>query len=219
MTETEPESRWPTIRAVLIVVVVTMNLAQGFPVPNIQRRHLEAPIGQRELTRWTARLQGMGFDIDHDELAERALDVSESMSRAHGSLMDPVWPYFHWTQVTQRWSLFPVADPDPWWMHIEGRAEGGEWTLLYRPLDPDATDHAELLEYRRVRGHWNPGTNGPRADHARFVDWLAKRLFADRPDLDEIRVQYQQFHVHLPGQTPDPNVSWHFPEVRRREAE
>lgn len=205
--------KWAQARAVLIALAIAINFVQGCPVPNIQRRHLERPIGQRELVRWTGVLKSVGYETTPEELAEDAIAWSENAAATHRAVMEPVWPWFHHTATQQRWSLFPVADPEPWWMHIEGRTDSG-WELLYRPLDAEHDVLASTLEYRRVRAVWNPGTAGPRHDHPRFVDWVAKQMFAERPDLLEIRVRFQRYRVSLPDEPASDEISWHFEERR-----
>lgn len=216
----------PRLRGGLLLVFVLANFAEGCPlVPSIRPHHLENPIGARELARWGERLRGWGLDWSDEELASRTLASSESAQAAHAALLAPITPYFETLRIHQRWSLFPIADPDPWWMHIEGRRHR-DWTLLYRPLDPlDRQDPVvgELdatLEYRRVRGHWNPGTNGTRADYPRFVDWVSAQICAadqaraaDAP-LQEIRVRFLRSHVSEPGEGEAPAPTWHFEERR-----
>ena len=210
-------SRWAHARAVLIVLAVGINLVQGCPVPNVQRRHIERPIGQREVLRWVGVLRSIGYETTPEALTEDALAWSERAGEWHRAVMTPVWPWFHHTATQQRWSLFPVADPEPWWMHVEGRPEGSDaWELLYRPLDDEHDLWASTLEYRRVRAIWNPGTAGPRHDYARFVDWVAARMFEARADLVEVRVRFQRYRVALPDEAASDEVSWHFEERRAR---
>ncbi|MFT5353066.1 MAG: hypothetical protein ACI9KE_000263 [Polyangiales bacterium] len=210
----------PQLRGALLILFVLVNFAEGCPlVPNIRAHHLENPIGARELARWGTRLRGLGFELSDEELATRTLAASASASTAHAAMLEPVAPYFHALRIHQRWSLFPIADPDPWWMHIEGRRHN-DWTLLYRPLDPlghhdpALDDLIDTLEYRRIRGHWNPGTSGPRADYTRFVDWASSRICAADEDFSEIRVRFLRSHISEPGEDVSVEQTWHFEERR-----
>ncbi|MBX3250968.1 MAG: hypothetical protein KF901_27575 [Myxococcales bacterium] len=203
--------RWADLRAALLLFVLGVSAIQGCPVPRVQPHQVDRPIGQRELARWS-RILG----VPAPELRERVLDVSAEASRALDTLGAPFAPFYERTLTTQRWSLFPLADPDPWWMHVEGRRVGGPWELLYRPNDPQHARLADVLEYRRIRGTWNPGATAPRDSYPRFVDWIARELLAQEPELDEIRVRFSRYHINLPHEAPDDTTSWHFEERRRR---
>ncbi|UJR83587.1 hypothetical protein [Sandaracinus amylolyticus] len=203
------------VRAVLILFVLVGSCIEGLPVPRVAPAHLSRPVGRRELERWTRILRGAGVDIDEPTLRRHVIDVSSELTVMHDRAREPLRRWFELTHTTQRWSLFPVADPDPYWMHVEARS-GGEWTLLYRPNDPDHAFLSSTLEYRRVRAVWNPGSGGTRADHPRFVDWIAREIFARREDVDAVRVRYLRHHVSLPGEPRDPETHWMFEEVRER---
>lgn len=203
-----------------MLAFVLINFAEGCPlVPHIRAHHLENPIGARELARWGTRLRSLGATWSDEELAQRTLAASESASEAHAAIIAPVAPYFRGLGIHQRWSLFPIADPDPWWMHVEGR-RGQDWRLLYRPLDPLGRHDPALdalvpvLEYRRIRGHWNPGTGGPRPDYVRLVEWMSAQICAADPALQEIRVRFLRHHVADPGEDEAPPPTWHFEERR-----
>jgi hypothetical protein len=126
-------------------------------------------------------------------------------------------PYWEATRTHQRWSLFTTASPDRWRMWIEGRPPGRrDWEILYRPHDPAHRLLAGPLEYRRIRGAWNPGTTGVRAPYPGFVRWVARRMFSLRPDLAEVRVRMQRLHFVRPGEPADTRPPWF--EAERRVA-
>lgn len=198
-------------RALLLLLALVVNAIEGCPVPRVGEHQLDRPIGRRELVRWSSIL-----DVPETELRAEVLGASAEASAIRDTLRAPSAWFFAHSHTTQQWSLFTIADPDPWWMHVEGRIDGA-WVLLYRPNDPEHTFLAELLEYRRVRAIWNPGTDGPRADYPRFVDWIAREVRARRPEIDAVRVRYLRYHVSVPGEpTSDATeaTSWHFDEVR-----
>ena len=214
-------SRWRTARAALVLLLLAVNCVHGCPVPVIHRRNVERPLGQRELERWSGILGSVGVDVPPGELGERAIAFSEEVQRVRGQLVRPVHPLFDAVGVDQRWSLFPVADPEPWWMHVEARRKGEtEFTLLYRPWDDEHDWSVETIEYRRVRGVWNPGSAGLRFDHPRFVDWVARRAFDEDPDWEEVRVRFAQYRLYVPGDPEayrERTLTWHFEERRSRE--
>ncbi|MCB9600630.1 MAG: hypothetical protein H6721_15365 [Sandaracinus sp.] len=195
-------------RAALLLLVLVVNALEGCPVPRVSEARLTSPIGRRDLARWSRML-----GVPEDTLKREVLEGSAWAADLQDTLRAPAAPLFAHGHLLQRWSLFSVADPDPWWMHVEGHIDG-EWVLLYRPNDPEHAYLEDLFEYRRVRAVWNPGTDGARADYPRFVDWIAREIRARRPDVDAVRVRQLRYHVHLPGEPPNPETSWHFEEVR-----
>ena len=207
--------RWAHLRATLILFALVGSCVEGCPVPRVDSAQLARPVGRRELERWTRILRSAGIDTDEATLRTEVVELSSELTVMHDRARDPLRPWFELTHTTQRWSLFPIADPDPFWMHVEART-GGEWTLLYRPNDHDHAFLSSVLEYRRVRAVWNPGSSGTRADHPRFVDWIAREIFARREDVDAVRVRYLRYHVSVPGEPLDSETRWMFEEVRER---
>jgi hypothetical protein len=126
-------------------------------------------------------------------------------------------------QLRQRWKLFPVADRDRYRMRIEARGAGaghgagnGEWELLYRPHDDAHAFMADALEYRRLRGAWNPGSYGPRGSYAAFATWMARQVFAARPDVTEVRVRMERVHIEDRGRGATPTGQFAFELVHTR---
>lgn len=210
-----PSRVWSHLRAALVLFALVGSCVEGLPVPRTDASYMERAVGRRELTRWRGVLRGAGIDVSEEELRDRVLEVSEELGRVHARLRAPVAPFFELTRTLQRWSLFPIADPTAYWMHVEGRVDG-EWALLYRPNDPAHRLLAERIEYRRVRAVWNPGSRGMRPDYPRFVDWVAREIFALRGDIDAVRVRHLRYQVSPPSEPPSSEQSWVFEEVRTR---
>jgi hypothetical protein len=107
-------------------------------------------------------------------------------------------------KITQRWRLFPVANADRFRMWIEAReAPDGAWQLLYRPHDREHTWLADELEYRRLRGAWNPGTRHVRGSYPAFVTWVARTTFARAPRFTQLRVRMEVLDLD-PRRAGDP---------------
>jgi len=81
-------------------------------------------------------------------------------------------------------------------MGTRGDGPGATWRLRYRPLDDDHAWFADQLEYRRVRGAWNPSTShGPRGGYGSFVTWVAGELFARDAAVVEVRVRMEKVEI------------------------
>lgn len=205
------------LRAALIAFAIVVSLVEGCPVPHAGHATLAHPANQREVERWSEILTELGYAISPPDLAERVVAASDALGRMHGRIVAPVAPLQRWTRTSQRWNLFPLADPAPYRMHVEAQCSG-EWRLLYRPLDPDHRFMGTALEYRRLRGAWNPGVRGPRPAYGHFVDFLTARIFDAYPDCDRARVRFEQIRLPRPGEERRATPSeWVFEQQRERE--
>jgi len=122
-------------------------------------------------------------------------------------------------RITQHWKLFPVANPDRFRMWIEARtAANAPWQLLYRPHDDAHTWLADELEYRRMRGAWNPGTRNVRGAYPSFVTWVARTTFARALAWQAVRVRMEVLDIdpRRPGDPTGATGRFVFEEVRAR---
>ena len=208
---------WPKLRAALIALAAAVSLLEGFPTPRTSHALMATPLYQAELARWSGILGHLGLDVEPAELGDWAVSLSDSVNAFHAELLVPFRPFFDALGVSQRWSLFPIADTHPVWMHIEARCGGArDFELVYRPNDPEADWEADVLEYRRVRATWNPSIRGPRDSQRAFVDWVAHRLFAQRPECNAVRVRYRTMTLPAPGETGVRYGAFVWSALRRR---
>jgi hypothetical protein len=186
---------WPQIRAGLIALALVIGLIDGCPLPPPD----DTPAWERGL-----------------------VDVVRPIQRA---VLTPVAWIGRELRVTQRWALFQVADPSRFRMSIEGLvrpagpARPGEasttWQVLYRAGDDDHRDDAGVLEYRRVRGAWNP-TDRLMGQFAPFATWLALRIAAAHPDLVAIRIRYERIAIGAGEAVPTGQFVWTTERAVRR---
>lgn len=103
-------------------------------------------------------------------------------------------------QFSEEWKLFSSAVNVRFLMSVEGRtADDAAWEVLYRPHHPQHALFDEVLEYRRVRGNWNPSRRGPSAGYEGFVTWVARRVFAANPAYTAVRVRMEEIEVLSEG--------------------
>ena len=162
---------WPHVRAGLVALAILVGLIDGCPIPSSKR----VPEG------WA--------------------DGVKSWSRARRIVMTPFKPLGELLRLRQTWKLFPTAKIDQHRMWVEARKSGTKdsWELLYRPHDPDHALWADRIEYRRLRGVWNPGTKGTRTGYGPFVEWLGGEIFEHREDVDRVRVRMEKITID-PGE-------------------
>jgi hypothetical protein len=201
-------------RAALLAAVLVMQFFAACPVDPVLEADVHKPDVRAHIARVSRRLASLGIARDTDALAADLVTWSARWQAVSAVVTAPMRPYWDATLTHQRWALFTTASPDRWRMWIEGRpAESIAWEVLYRPHDPEHRLLAGPLEYRRVRGVWNPGATGVRNPYPGFVRWVARRVFALRPDLQQVRVRMERVHFALPGEPVVQREPW-FEAVR-----
>jgi len=158
---------WPHVRASLVALAIVVGLIDGCPIPPAKT----VPEGYRDTVKSWAHLR-------HD-------------------VMTPFKPLGELLRLRQTWKLFPTAKIQQHRMWVEARKSGTKdsWELLYRPHDPDHDLFADRIEYRRLRGVWNPGTSGTRSGYGPFVEWLSAEIFSARTDIDRVRVRMEKIVI------------------------
>jgi hypothetical protein len=116
-------------------------------------------------------------------------------------------------RVAQQWALFQAADRERFRMWIEGQRLDHRWELLYRAGDPEHDDDAELLEYRRVRGAWDPTDTAP-GQYPAFASWITGRVLDRHPDFVAARVQMERIEIDAGGVVPTGQFTLPYLRVR-----
>ena len=181
---------WPRVRAALITLVIVVGLVAGVPLPP-----------DEQLTRfpgWYARLV-------------------PGLRKAQELFLVPFRPIGESLVLVQRWNLFSGAKARRYRLSLEGREVASKrYVPLYRPHDPEHDVDGAVLEYRRVRGAWNPRGGAPQAGYAAFVSFEARRLLAQRPDLDAVRARFEAIEILPRGRGFRPTGRYSFELVRER---
>jgi hypothetical protein len=184
------ERAWPRVRAALLTLVMAVGLVAGLPFPGDQQLS--------EVPRWYARLV-------------------PSLRRAQELVLTPFRPLPDTLVLVQRWNLFSGARTERYWLSLEGReAATGRFVVLYRPHDSEHATDAAAMEYRRVRGAWNPRGLEPPSGYAAFVTFEARRLLMEHPDLDAVRARIEKIDLLPRGGGFRPTGRYVFELVRQR---
>ncbi len=178
---------WPAARALLVTLVIAIGLVDGCPLP--------------------------GNKVTPAAL----LSTVKTLRQVRTAVMRPFLPVRDTFRLHQQWKLFPTANLNQHRMWIEGRSgRKGTWEILYRPNDAEHPFMADGIEYRRVRGAWNPGKSARRG-YAGFGRWVAREVFAARPDIDEVRVRLENIRVVPRRGSFDSAGRFQFERTQRRE--
>jgi hypothetical protein len=159
--------RWPQIRAGAIAAAIAFGLIDGCPLP---------PTG--EMPEWE---QGI---VEPIRSVQRVVE----------------WPVA-WIvptlRVSQRWALYQAPGEHRFRLWIEGAQRDGTWRLLYRAVDPDHAEDADILESARVWGAWNP-TDRPPPQYRTFCNWILARALERHPELLAARLRHEKIEI-VPG--------------------
>ena len=177
-------------RAALIALVLALGLVDGLPLPTAERAAGLAP--------WLAA-------------------PAEAASRVQSAVLKPFLFAFDGLRLTERWVLFAGASERRFRLEIAARSNSSEaWQLLYRADDERHRFLAELIEYRRVRGAFNPRTQEPPPGYDAFVAFIARRVFDERPELSDVRVRMERIRIDDAGGYRGTGMYAH-ERVKRRE--
>jgi len=207
----------PRARAVILAVALALHCVAACPIEPVDHGLMSRPANQRQLRAIAAQATALGLPHTTSEVEARVLAVSSAWRTFSDLALTPVRPFHELTATHQRWGLFTTASPERYRMYVEVHRPNTPWQLVYRPQDPHADELAGVLEYRRVRGVWNPGSHGIRAPYPGFVTFVARRLFRRHADIDLVRIRMEKLSFLHPGE-PEPHTAPQFEheEVRRR---
>jgi hypothetical protein len=183
--------RWKYVRAALIAVAIAAALVEGMPLPTAAVME-KLPLSLREATMW--------------------------LGGVRAALLVPFAPLQGIFHVYQRWPLFSTTGGIRHRMWIEARGNENEpFTLLYRPLDPEHRYLADTLEFRRVRNAWNPHRRSAKDGYPAFATWIARRIFVDHPEFNEVRVSMERVRIveHAEGYVPAGGIAYNIVHRRR----
>lgn len=142
----------------------------------------------------------------------------EVLDSVRNAVLSPVSFVPEQLQFSQHWRLFSSASGARFLMWVELRTSAdAPWQLLYRPHDPEHSWMDEALEYRRVRGNWNPSRKGPNRGYEDFATWIARRVFEERPDARVVRVRMEGIDVLPRGAGIRATGEFFHERTRRRE--
>lgn len=197
-------ARWPSIRAGILALVVGVHGIAALPLPRVLKAEdAKTELAREEIGRWVRILRSAGWDIDDEQLVAHVNTIGRAAMGTRRFVLAPFQPLLRLTGTGQSWALFAYPDRYPNRLEVDGKTLEGGWELLYRANDPGHTMLAPQLEFRRVRGVYDTASSrdAPGRVYDRFVDMVARQVFARRPDLDTVRVKMVQFRVSLPGES------------------
>jgi hypothetical protein len=161
--------RWPVIRAVAIAAVILIGLVDGCPLPQ------------------------------PNQTAAWAKGPISEVRKARSQVLEPFRFIREGLEIYQRWTLFRGSSRKRFRVWIEGRTADGVWHVLYRADDSEHTWDSEVLEYRRIRGSYNPYGQRTRGSYEYFTPWMLDRVLTRRPEMVEARLRLEKIRIQPRG--------------------
>jgi hypothetical protein len=191
---------WPSIRAILITLVLFFCAVEAAPLPTLKKRHMNRQIAQDETDRWVGILDTFGIEIAREELIQKVRRASRKSGKLQKKLIRPWRKLERPLGLSQSWGLFTFTDSYPGRMVIEARRGDSGWSELYRAPHDDGSALVALLHYRRVRGLWDDSGDRPYPGklYNRWVTWLGARVFVLYPDVDAMRLRFDRVDIQPP---------------------
>lgn len=163
----------PGARAALIALALALGLADGLPIPSASRAAALSP---------------------------RLVPLAERATAWQGALLAPYYALSTRLMLGERWVLFAGARRERFRLEVAARSgRHHPFELLYRADDPRHRFLAGVIEYRRVRGAWNPRRSGPPAGYEAFASFVARRVFESRRAFHEVRVRMERIVIREGG--------------------
>ena len=192
---------WPRVRGTLIALILLCCVVEAVPIPALRERHLNRSLAREEADRWVGIFEGFGVHTTSDEILGQVLTVSKEARAARATVLGPWRAFSRQLKLAQAWGLFAYTDSHPGRLVLEGRAKGGDWTLLFKAPSTGDERLGRVLFNRRMRGVWDDAGDRPKPGrlYDRWVTWVAKDVFEHLPDVDVVRVRFDRLSVSMDG--------------------
>jgi hypothetical protein len=173
-----------------VIVLQCVSAAPGQP---LNTHHLGTIEGKRFITWVQDTLSTLGFRHSREAIESASIETTSRLVAVRNTIVKPFQPAMRALGSYQSWALFQVGSRDCFRIHVDSRAAGSDWMVVYRAQGEDRVDLADTLHYRRVRGVYNPGIDsGVSPQYDGFVTWLARRVFAADASATDLRVRMQR---------------------------
>jgi hypothetical protein len=176
--------KWPQVRAGLIACAIAIGAIEGCPIQS-----------DKDTPRWE----------------KPVVDVLRS---ARAVALRPFTWLGDGLHVTQRFAMFEALSTDRYRIIVETQDQAHAWHLIYRIGDDDHAAYRDVIDYRRMRGTYDP-VEAPSGRYRTFVGWLAARIFADDAAAVAVRVRFENIHLAPGVVTPTGASSFPVVVVRR----
>jgi hypothetical protein len=198
-----PIGTWAYVRAALLTLVLCSQCISALPSRALNTERLSRPEGQRALRVLEKVLRPLGAPA-RETIEGLLITGSERAVAARAALLSPLSAVFQSVAIHQQWRLFLSAHKQVFRLRIDTRAADADWTLVYRANQEDTLGLAPLLDYRRLRGIYNPTMQRVHREYPGFSRFIARRILDQHPELAAVRVSLE--HIDIGGRHEPPSL-------------
>jgi hypothetical protein len=101
-------------------------------------------------------------------------------------------------RIHQRWAVYQAPGIYRFRLSIEGLDRNGAWHVVFRASDPDHTEFADVIDYTRPRGAWDPIVQPPR-QYGLFANWMTLQVLLRHPDYVAARLRFEKVRLASGG--------------------
>jgi hypothetical protein len=187
----------------LLTLVLCSQCISALPSRTLNAERLSRPEGQRAVQAIGELLRPLGAP-DRTTIEDALIKSSERVAAARAALLSPLSTIFQSVAMHQQWRLFLSAHKQVFRLRIDTRAVDRDWTLVYRANQEDTLGLAPLLDYRRLRGIYNPTMQRVHREYPGFSQFIARRILHQHPELAAVRVSLE--HLDIGGRHEPPRL-------------
>jgi hypothetical protein len=184
-----PGYRRQVIGALLALHLVAIGVGALPAVQGLTKAAWKGPSFQRGLDQWVAGLEGIGIDVERQELQDFLWVLANGYQDARRTLQTPFRPYYRWAGTRQTWNLFTAPDHAPSRLEIDVE-EDGAWRPVFVARSDEHTWQRRTLDDVRLRkaAYW---MGWPRGEQPlrRLADALAPLAARDFPGATRLRLR------------------------------
>ena len=209
---------WKHLRAALVLahILAMVLLAIPAPVGGTDRATWKNPTAQLEFATYAGFL-GLPPAEFEDKLYALAIFYMD----LRAIWLRPVEPYVRITGTEQPWRMFVGPDRFPPRFQVQFRPAGAEYVTLYEERSEQYDWHEEFFRQERVRSYtYRYAWPEYGYSQAQNCTWLARRVFAEKPEAAEVRCRFWKQKTPSPEQVlagaPLEPGGWHQESVIAR---
>lgn len=170
------------------------------------------PTVQGEFAVWTARLQGLGLDIDQPQLEEALWTIAKGWEDAKDTAILPFRPYYDYAGTWQSWKMFVAPHRFPSRLHIDVEYGDKVWVPVFIERSDEATWNRRRFDHDRMRAAiFRYSWAHFKGSYKAFSQAVALQAASDFPEARRMRIRFETARSPSPDEVRagvEPKPKW-----------